>query len=60
MDKDELQHKGKPEKVEDQAPTSPCASYEKPSVPLNNLKMKFERGEDTMGKVNHLAISVLP
>lgn len=31
----------------EQVPTSPCASYEKPRVPLNNLKMKFEKGEDT-------------
>lgn len=59
MDKDELRHKGRPEKVEDQVPTSPCASYEKPSVPLNNLKMKFERGEGVLGKVNHLAFAVL-
>lgn len=51
MDKDD---KGRPKKVEDQVPTSPCASYEKPSVPLNNLKMKFERGEGISGKVNHL------
>ncbi|XP_042356172.1 LIM domain and actin-binding protein 1-like isoform X2 [Plectropomus leopardus] len=36
--------------LEEQVPTSPCASYEKPRVPLNNLKMKFERGEDTMSK----------
>lgn len=59
MDKDELTHKGRPEKVEDQVPTSPCASYEKPSVPLNNLKMKFERGEGILGKVNHLVFAVL-
>lgn len=52
MDRDELTHSERPEKLEEQVPTSPCASYEKPRVPLNNLKMKFERGEDTMGKVN--------
>ncbi|XP_019132281.2 LIM domain and actin-binding protein 1 isoform X1 [Larimichthys crocea] len=50
MDRDELTHNERPEKLEEQAPTSPCASYEKPRVPLNNLKMKFERGEDAMGK----------
>ncbi|KAF3689738.1 LIM domain and actin-binding protein 1 Epithelial protein lost in neoplasm [Channa argus] len=50
MDRDVLTNRGRPEKVEDQTPTSPCASYEKPRVPLNNLKMKFERGEDAMGK----------
>ncbi|XP_034724463.1 LIM domain and actin-binding protein 1-like isoform X2 [Etheostoma cragini] len=50
MDRHELTNRERPEKVEEQLPTSPCASYEKPRVPLNNLKMKFEKGEDTMGK----------
>ncbi|XP_078104415.1 LIM domain and actin-binding protein 1-like isoform X1 [Sander vitreus] len=50
MDRYELTHRERPEKLEEQVPTSPCASYEKPRVPLNNLKMKFERGEDSMGK----------
>ncbi|KAM9361573.1 LIM domain and actin-binding protein 1-like isoform 2-T2 [Symphorus nematophorus] len=50
MDRDELTHNERPEKLEEQVPTSPRASYEKPRVPLNNLKMKFERGEDAMGK----------
>ncbi|XP_054472702.1 LOW QUALITY PROTEIN: LIM domain and actin-binding protein 1-like [Anoplopoma fimbria] len=50
MDRDELTHHAGPEKLDEQVPTSPCASYEKPRVPLTNLKMKFERGEDTMGK----------
>ncbi|XP_059186172.1 LIM domain and actin-binding protein 1-like [Centropristis striata] len=50
MDRDELMHRERPEKLDEQVPTSPCASYEKPRVPLNNLKMKFERGEDTAGK----------
>ncbi|XP_071350758.1 LIM domain and actin-binding protein 1-like isoform X2 [Trachinotus anak] len=50
MDRDEVTHSERPEKLEEQVPTSPCASHEKPRVPLNNLKMKFERGEDTMGK----------
>lgn len=27
------------------SPTSPCSPLEKPSVPLNNLKMMFEKGE---------------
>lgn len=51
MDRDELTQSERPGKLEEQVPTSPCASYEKPRVPLNNLKMKFERGEDAMGKV---------
>uniref|UniRef100_A0A3Q3R3Q1 LIM zinc-binding domain-containing protein n=1 Tax=Monopterus albus TaxID=43700 RepID=A0A3Q3R3Q1_MONAL len=50
MDRVELTHSDRPEKVEAQVPTSPCASYEKAHLPLNNLKMKFERGEDTVGK----------
>lgn len=50
MDGDGLTHHEGPEKPEEHVPTSPCASYEKPRVPLNNLKMKFEREEDTMGK----------
>lgn len=51
MEKDELTHGERHEKHEEQVPTSPCASYEKPRVPLNNLKMKFEKGEDARGKV---------
>lgn len=50
MDKDELTHSSRPDKLEQQGPTSPRASYEKAGVPLNNLKMKFERGEDTSAK----------
>uniref|UniRef100_UPI0037E956CA LIM domain and actin-binding protein 1-like isoform X1 n=2 Tax=Semicossyphus pulcher TaxID=241346 RepID=UPI0037E956CA len=50
MDRDELTHSDRPEKLDEQVPTSPRASYEKPRVPLNNLKMKFERGEDAAGK----------
>ncbi|XP_044078332.1 LIM domain and actin-binding protein 1-like isoform X2 [Siniperca chuatsi] len=50
MDRDELTHSERPEKLDEQVPTSPCASYEKARVPLNNLKMKFERGDDTMSK----------
>ncbi|XP_029288208.1 LIM domain and actin-binding protein 1-like [Cottoperca gobio] len=50
MDRDELTHRERAEKLEEQVPTSPRASYEKPRVPLNNLKMKFERGEDAMSK----------
>lgn len=41
----------RPAKLEEQVPTSPRATYEKPRVPLNNLKMKFERGEDASNKV---------
>ncbi|XP_047438953.1 LIM domain and actin-binding protein 1-like [Mugil cephalus] len=48
MDKDELTQSRRPEKLEQEAPTSPCASYEKPRVPLTNLKMKFEKGDDNM------------
>ncbi|XP_045885194.1 LIM domain and actin-binding protein 1-like isoform X1 [Micropterus dolomieu] len=45
------EHRGMDRDVQthEQVPTSPCASYEKPRVPLNNLKMKFEKGEDTKG-----------
>ncbi|XP_008305191.1 LIM domain and actin-binding protein 1-like isoform X2 [Stegastes partitus] len=50
MDKDELTHSSRPDKLEQQSPTSPCASFEKPRVPLNNLKMKFEKREDTSAK----------
>uniref|UniRef100_G3N654 LIM zinc-binding domain-containing protein n=1 Tax=Gasterosteus aculeatus aculeatus TaxID=481459 RepID=G3N654_GASAC len=35
---------------EEQVPTSPRASYERARVPLTNLKMKFERREETTGK----------
>ncbi|XP_028262031.1 LIM domain and actin-binding protein 1-like isoform X2 [Parambassis ranga] len=48
MDGDELTRSKRSDKTEEQVPTSPCASYEKPRVPLTNLKMRFERGEDTM------------
>ncbi|XP_024283233.1 LIM domain and actin-binding protein 1 isoform X1 [Oncorhynchus tshawytscha] len=38
--------------VEDEVvPPSPCTPIEKPSVPLNSLKMMFEKGEGTKGKV---------
>ncbi|XP_068576400.1 LIM domain and actin-binding protein 1-like isoform X2 [Cebidichthys violaceus] len=50
MDRDELTHHERPEKLDEQVPTSPRASYEKPRVPLTNLKMKFEKGENTMSK----------
>ncbi|XP_053725109.1 LIM domain and actin-binding protein 1-like isoform X1 [Synchiropus splendidus] len=50
MDRDELTHNTRPEKPEEQAPTSPRGSYEKPKVPLNNLKMRFEKTEETAGK----------
>ncbi|XP_022053153.2 LIM domain and actin-binding protein 1-like isoform X1 [Acanthochromis polyacanthus] len=50
MDRHELTHSSRPDKLEHQGPTSPRASFEKPTVPLNNLKMKFERAEDTNAK----------
>ncbi|XP_062255448.1 LIM domain and actin-binding protein 1-like isoform X2 [Platichthys flesus] len=52
MDRDEVTRSDRPEKLDEQVPTSPCAFYEKPRVPLNNLKMKFERGEDATAKVS--------
>lgn len=50
MENDEMTHNSANEKLEQQVPTSPRASYEKPRVPLNNLKMKFEKGEEPAGK----------
>ncbi|XP_077582158.1 LIM domain and actin-binding protein 1-like isoform X2 [Stigmatopora nigra] len=38
------------EQLEEQVPTSPCASSEKPRVPLNNLKKRFEKADDTLTK----------
>uniref|UniRef100_A0A3Q3BE29 LIM domain and actin-binding protein 1 n=2 Tax=Kryptolebias marmoratus TaxID=37003 RepID=A0A3Q3BE29_KRYMA len=55
MDRGELTRRKTPEKVED-VPTSPCASNEKPRVPLNNLKMKFERRDDSTNKGGRSAI----
>ncbi|XP_075316935.1 LIM domain and actin-binding protein 1a isoform X2 [Odontesthes bonariensis] len=55
MDRDELVTSRRPEKPEE-VPTSPCATHEKPRVPLNNLKMKFERGEDAVVKGGRTAI----
>lgn len=52
MDRHEVTHRERPEKLEEQVASSPCASYEKPQVPLNNLKMKFEKGEENVSKVN--------
>ncbi|XP_034022706.1 LIM domain and actin-binding protein 1-like isoform X2 [Thalassophryne amazonica] len=56
MDRDELTHSKRPEKPEQLVPTSPRATTEKASVPLNSLKMKFERGEDTTAKGGHTAL----
>lgn len=56
MDGDELTHDERPEKLEQQVPTSPVASYEKPRVPLNNLKMRFEKGEDAFGKTGRTTL----
>ncbi|XP_029005455.1 LIM domain and actin-binding protein 1-like isoform X2 [Betta splendens] len=57
MDRAEPTHATRPEKAEDRPPPSPGAAYEKPKVPLNNLKMKFEKGEDTTGKPGRTALS---
>lgn len=51
MDGRETSQSDRAGKQEEQVPTSPCASYEKPRVLLSNLKMKFERGEEAMSKV---------
>ncbi|XP_034539587.1 LIM domain and actin-binding protein 1-like isoform X2 [Notolabrus celidotus] len=56
MDRDELTHRDRPEKLDEQVPTSPRASYEKATVPLNNLKMKFERGADAPVKVGRTTL----
>ncbi|CAJ1051773.1 LIM domain and actin-binding protein 1-like isoform X1 [Xyrichtys novacula] len=56
MDRDELTHRDRPEKLDEQVPTSPRASYEKARVPLNNLKMKFERRENATGKVGRTTL----
>ncbi|XP_077385371.1 LIM domain and actin-binding protein 1-like isoform X2 [Festucalex cinctus] len=47
MDKDASTHSEAPEKPDKQVPTSPRAFYEKPQVPLTNLKMKFEKADDS-------------
>ncbi|KAM4740403.1 LIM domain and actin-binding protein 1-like isoform 2-T3 [Anableps anableps] len=56
MDRDELTDRRKPETIEEEVPTSPRATYEKPKVQLTNLKMKFEKGEDATGKVGRSTI----
>ncbi|KAF7663971.1 hypothetical protein LDENG_00195210 [Lucifuga dentata] len=50
MDRYEFKRRERPEKLEEKVSSSPCAPVENPCVPLNNLKMKFERGENTVGK----------
>ncbi|XP_042078030.1 LIM domain and actin-binding protein 1 isoform X2 [Haplochromis burtoni] len=52
LEKEEMMN----EKLEQHVPTSPCASYEKPRVPLNNLKMKFEKGEKPTEKGGRAAL----
>ncbi|XP_061688869.1 LIM domain and actin-binding protein 1-like [Syngnathoides biaculeatus] len=47
MENDVPTHSEAPENLDEQVPTSPRASYEKPRVPLNNLKMRFEKTDDT-------------
>lgn len=54
LEKEEMMN----EKLEQHVPTSPCASYEKPRVPLNNLKMKFEKGEKPTEKVKYFAFDI--
>lgn len=54
MEKEEMTN----EKLEQHVPTSPRASYEKPRVPLNNLKMKFEKGEEPTEKVKYFAFDI--
>ncbi|MEQ2184011.1 hypothetical protein GOODEAATRI_003688, partial [Goodea atripinnis] len=56
MDRYEVTDRRKPEANEKEVPTSPCATNEKPRVPLTNLKMKFEKREDGNGKVGRSAI----
>lgn len=51
MDSDELPQRGELDVPEEQVPNSPRGSYEKPQMPLNNLKMRFEKGEDARNKV---------
>ncbi|TWW62241.1 LIM domain and actin-binding protein 1-like isoform X1 [Takifugu flavidus] len=56
MDSDELTQREGPETPEEQVPNSPRGSYEKPRVPLNNLKMRFEKGEDARNKAGRTAL----
>ncbi|XP_008408251.1 LIM domain and actin-binding protein 1-like isoform X3 [Poecilia reticulata] len=56
MDGDEAANRRKPERIEEEAPTSPLATFEKPKVQLTDLKMKFEKGEDAAGKVGRSTI----
>lgn len=51
MDGDEPTQREGPDVPEEQVPSSPRGSYEKARVPLNNLKMRFEKGEDARNKV---------
>nr|XP_057911162.1 LIM domain and actin-binding protein 1-like isoform X2 [Doryrhamphus excisus] len=50
MDKDVPTHLETPENLEEQVPASPRASWEPASVLLNDLKMRFERADDTPEK----------
>lgn len=51
MASDELPQREGPDMPEEQVPNSPLGSHEKPRVPLNNLKMRFEKGEVAQNKV---------
>ncbi|KAJ0023670.1 hypothetical protein NQD34_003569 [Periophthalmus magnuspinnatus] len=44
------------DRSEDLVPTSPCAVYEKPRVPLTNLKKKFERSEEAVVKTGRTTL----
>uniref|UniRef100_A0A668AD90 LIM domain and actin binding 1 n=1 Tax=Myripristis murdjan TaxID=586833 RepID=A0A668AD90_9TELE len=59
MERDELKFGDGPEKLEEQVVLSPSAFIEKPSVPLSNLKMRFEKGEDATHKVSILFVCLL-
>ncbi|XP_068598425.1 LIM domain and actin-binding protein 1-like [Brachionichthys hirsutus] len=56
MDRGALAQRERPDKPEEQVPSSPRAPYEKPSVPLNSLKMKFERGDDAAAKTGRTTL----
>ncbi|XP_038143999.1 LIM domain and actin-binding protein 1-like isoform X1 [Cyprinodon tularosa] len=60
MDRDELTEREKPQPIEEEVPTSPSAAYEKPRVPLNNLKMKFEKREDSTREVGRSTLRSTP
>ncbi|XP_054883382.1 LIM domain and actin-binding protein 1-like isoform X2 [Poeciliopsis prolifica] len=56
MERDEVTDRRKPEMIEEEGPSSPLATFEKPKVQLTDLKMRFEKGEDAAGKVGRSTI----